>query len=283
MEQPSQAAREELWIALADLFLDTETRWFLPDAAQVAVRHGFSWEQVSSILDYELTPVVGPNLLDVAGEWAGFDRGWLLPALRQAQAGGHGLGARIKAFSGRRANARLYDALRQLMEYLGGVPAADLPEESRRLRNLARLVLEPVWTSCSGFWSWVRELGLGSTPEQVQTSFHHGIAPVYGPLLVYDGDATVEQMQENWARLAELLQWISKQSVDRAELLEILAELSYLFTIEDLASVPRGPMVKAALVEGGVSPARAEELWRGPLSRLYPASPRAERNWYRLF
>ena len=246
------------------------------------MRHGFSWDQVSSILDYELTPVVGANLLDVAGEWAGFDRGWLLPALRQAQADGHGLGAQIKAFSGRRANARLYDALRQLMEYLAGVPTTDLPEESRRLRNLARLVLEPVWTSCSGYWSWVRELGVGSTPKQVQTSFHHGIAPVYGPLLVYDGDATVEQMQENWARLAELLRWLAEQGGDRDVLLEILAELSYLFTIENLADVPRGPMVKSALAELGVTPARAEEVWRGPLSRLYQEGSRAERNWARL-
>ncbi len=71
-------ARKKVWVAFADHFLDTETRHDLPLAALAAVQGGFTVEEASHIWCYEVTPVVGPNLWSVAGDWAGWDSEWLV-------------------------------------------------------------------------------------------------------------------------------------------------------------------------------------------------------------
>lgn len=75
---PIDDARRKVWIAFAEHFLDTETRWLLPRSALAAVEGGFSVEEAREIWRYEVTPVVGPNLWDVAGEWAAWYSGWLV-------------------------------------------------------------------------------------------------------------------------------------------------------------------------------------------------------------
>ena len=45
--------------------------------ADVMKRSGYSVPQLRDIYLFEVAPVVFPNMLSVAGEWAGFDEEWL--------------------------------------------------------------------------------------------------------------------------------------------------------------------------------------------------------------
>lgn len=73
------ARRKPVWIALADLWLDTELQAYnLQHIAHVLRASEYSVEELREIYLYEVAPVVYPNLLSVAGEWAGFDEDWLV-------------------------------------------------------------------------------------------------------------------------------------------------------------------------------------------------------------
>jgi len=74
---------DEVWIAMADHFLDTETRQDIPLTAYRCVEAGLSVEEARRVWTEEVSPVVGGNLFQVAGEWAAWDRGWLLGELRK--------------------------------------------------------------------------------------------------------------------------------------------------------------------------------------------------------
>lgn len=72
------ARRAPLWIALSDLFLDTEMREIhYRGIRDAALSGGFTAGEVKAILTDEVAPVVGANLLQVAGEWAMFDPDWV--------------------------------------------------------------------------------------------------------------------------------------------------------------------------------------------------------------
>ncbi len=70
--------REDVWEAFADQFLDTETRTWIPRAALTALDAGFTRAEAYDAWRFEVTPAVWPNLYDVAGEWAMWDRDWLV-------------------------------------------------------------------------------------------------------------------------------------------------------------------------------------------------------------
>ena len=66
-------ARMPLWCALSELFLDTQPQLRDYQAIAMAAREsGFSVEQVKGIFEGEVFPAFAFNLLDIAGEWAGF-------------------------------------------------------------------------------------------------------------------------------------------------------------------------------------------------------------------
>ena len=70
--------RKPVWAALSELWLDTElTQDDLQRIAGVMKRSGYNVPQLRDIYLFEVAPVVFPNLLVVAGEWAGFDDEWL--------------------------------------------------------------------------------------------------------------------------------------------------------------------------------------------------------------
>ena len=81
-EDPRKIA---VWVAMADHFLDTETRQDIPRTALRCVEAGLSPSEVSAVWRYEVTPAVGLNSYCVAGEWAGWDREWLLDRIRSAR------------------------------------------------------------------------------------------------------------------------------------------------------------------------------------------------------
>ena len=67
-------SRESLWIAMSDLWLDTELSDAQVDAIADAVREsGLGRAELEDVFELELAPVLGGNHRAVAGEWAGFD------------------------------------------------------------------------------------------------------------------------------------------------------------------------------------------------------------------
>jgi hypothetical protein len=70
--------RQPVWAALSELWLDTElSEEDLRRIAGVMRRSGYSLDELRAIYLFEVAPVVSPNLLCLAGEWAGFDEEWL--------------------------------------------------------------------------------------------------------------------------------------------------------------------------------------------------------------
>ncbi len=70
--------RKLVWAALSELWLDTELEEDdLQRIAGVMKMSGYSIKELREIYLFEVAPVVYPNLLTVAGEWAGFDEEWL--------------------------------------------------------------------------------------------------------------------------------------------------------------------------------------------------------------
>lgn len=64
--------REPVWIALSDLFLDTDVSLFDERISRALRDSKFGADEVEHILREEVGPVLYLNLLDVAGEWACF-------------------------------------------------------------------------------------------------------------------------------------------------------------------------------------------------------------------
>ena len=81
----AEGERREVWVAMADHFLDTETRQDIPRTALRCMEAGLSVTQARLIWQYEVSPAVGHNLWNVAGEWAGWDRDWLVARVQQSR------------------------------------------------------------------------------------------------------------------------------------------------------------------------------------------------------
>lgn len=70
--------RLTLWIALSDLFLDTEVdERTVRHIAQTIDDSAFTLEQVEDILWYEVYPALESNLRSPAGMWSGWPDEWL--------------------------------------------------------------------------------------------------------------------------------------------------------------------------------------------------------------
>ncbi len=70
--------KKPLWMALSDLFLDTELdKKNLVYIAKTMHKSIYSLHEIKDILMLEVFPVCIANLHSVAGESAGFDENWL--------------------------------------------------------------------------------------------------------------------------------------------------------------------------------------------------------------
>lgn len=70
--------RRPVWIALSELWLDTDlSSEDLERIARVLAESALSVEELRRVYLVEVAPVVSQNLRSVAGEWMGFDEGWL--------------------------------------------------------------------------------------------------------------------------------------------------------------------------------------------------------------
>jgi hypothetical protein len=71
-------SRRPVWSALSELFLDTSLdSGDLNRIAGTLASSPYSLEELDQILLWEVYPACRGNLLSMAGEWAGFDPGWL--------------------------------------------------------------------------------------------------------------------------------------------------------------------------------------------------------------
>ena len=76
---PELARRRPVWLALGELYLDTELQAAdFQRIAAVCAASGFSWAEIQAINYNEVAPTLFSNLQSVAGEWAGWDEEWVI-------------------------------------------------------------------------------------------------------------------------------------------------------------------------------------------------------------
>ncbi len=71
-------ARIPVWNALSDLYLDTDVTLSHDYIVRTLAASPYSLDDLHDMLMYDVHPALYPNLMSVAGEWAGFDDAWLL-------------------------------------------------------------------------------------------------------------------------------------------------------------------------------------------------------------
>jgi len=130
------ARRRPVWSALSELFLDTEVRPQLGYVALACIASGYSEEELQSIWRHEVAPVLLPNMLDVAGEWAAFDQDWLEARIVERRRS-------VLDHAAAWWNDKTWSELRRVMTWLGG-----WPEHQRESVAMALYAL--VWAALGG-------------------------------------------------------------------------------------------------------------------------------------
>ncbi|MUH35738.1 hypothetical protein D9O36_07795 [Zobellia amurskyensis] len=70
--------RFPVWNSISELYLDTELQGHNYDTiTRTFLNSGFSLEELKAIDRHEVFPVLKANLLNIFGEWRGFDEKWL--------------------------------------------------------------------------------------------------------------------------------------------------------------------------------------------------------------
>lgn len=70
---------------MAEHFLDTEVRPWIPSTALTCLDAGLTPPQAQDIWKKDIAPTVGWNLLSVAGEWAYWDEDWLCAQIEKTR------------------------------------------------------------------------------------------------------------------------------------------------------------------------------------------------------
>ena len=83
--EAEDSRRIEVWVAMADHFLDTETRHNIPLTAMRCVEAGLSVAEVRDVWRYEVSPAVWPNGWSAAGEWEFWEREWLVGTIQEVR------------------------------------------------------------------------------------------------------------------------------------------------------------------------------------------------------
>lgn len=90
--RPLEASPEDrdtripVWMALSELYLDNDASCACDQIARTLAASPYSLETLSRILLDEVHPALHANLLQVAGEWAGFDEAWLIAHVQAVRA-----------------------------------------------------------------------------------------------------------------------------------------------------------------------------------------------------
>ncbi len=86
-ESANHSSRIEVWVDMANHFLDTETRHDIPLTALRCLDAGWTVAEARDVWRYEVSPAVAFNVWDIAGEWAAWDREWLVHRIERLRAG----------------------------------------------------------------------------------------------------------------------------------------------------------------------------------------------------
>jgi hypothetical protein len=70
--------RIPVWTALSELYLDTDVALSYEYIVRTLAASPYSLDALHEMLMYDVHPALYPNLMSVAGEWAGFDQDWLV-------------------------------------------------------------------------------------------------------------------------------------------------------------------------------------------------------------
>ena len=81
--QEQFASRKLVWIALSDLFLDTDVTESYDYIVRECADSPYTVEELKFILTHEVAPAVSINLYSITGEWIGFDEEWLLQEIKK--------------------------------------------------------------------------------------------------------------------------------------------------------------------------------------------------------
>jgi hypothetical protein len=172
-------ARRELWEAMAEQFLDTEMRHQIPSLAARCVRAGLTPRQARDIWRYEVAPAVALNLWSVAGEWAGWPRGWLVERIertRRRSARPPGWMAALGYYLLAGMIEPVWRAVERCMVLWASLPA----------REAARLEVELTWLARVFF-----DMVPGAPPTKrsaraLRRAYEVAFLPIFGPLVCRD-------------------------------------------------------------------------------------------------
>jgi hypothetical protein len=80
--------RRPVWIALSELFLDTNLDADdIERLAQALARSPYTLDELERVLLWEVYPACRANLVSIAGEWSAFDPNWLESKIRRPLSG----------------------------------------------------------------------------------------------------------------------------------------------------------------------------------------------------
>ncbi len=79
------AARRRVWVALSDLYLDTEVETLYDGCAQVLADSPYALLALERMLREDVDPLLRRNLMVPAGVWDGFDADWLVSRILDKQ------------------------------------------------------------------------------------------------------------------------------------------------------------------------------------------------------
>lgn len=274
------ARKRPIWIALSELFLDTEVRASLPRIALKALQLGIDEEELWETLECEVAPVLSSNLLSPAGEWACFDEEWLC---QKITAGGPGGRRNVLERIANRA-ARFYyreyrPPLALLLEHLQ--TRSEPQRETVKLSDLAKLYIEKDWTKLFCLWSTLKRLSYVPM-EELNDAFEDVIERSYSGLLTNSGDPTPKRARQNFEWYIDFLTWCEDiHESDPEVVVECGEQLSYFCSVENLPQTPRWESTILELRTSPLSLEQTEDLLFGPLCQLYSTEELARANWAR--
>ena len=178
------ALRQPLWLALSDLFLDTDVRLNYPHIARAIAQSPFSDLELQSIFQNEVAPIVEQNLFDIVGDWAGFPDDWLFAEITRRGSAPYQLRSDV---------LKHFHAVLALAQHVRGLSPVDLEVRLQIWHLLADLYL-------------YREPPLPpGLPPDAEAIFRQEIQLAYGPsALAYqhhnpDLYPTLAEVELNWS------------------------------------------------------------------------------------